>query len=103
MTDTSSENTAQLSAEEVSAAYTLARMRDLVPELGKAERQARLRLAAAIQAMDRAENIPGHHNLTEQASVELAMRDYARTLADFLRGDSPERSLTDSSRLPHTR
>ena len=81
---------APLTQEEarVGATFRLTMMRDLVPELKKAEAAARLDLAAAIIAMDVAADIPGRHNLSEQVTVEDAREAYGHALADLLRGEA---------------
>lgn len=59
------------------------------PELGRAEAQARLILAAAIMEWDQAEEeaSDSQHTLVEQAEVERATHAYVQALADLLRGE----------------
>lgn len=75
-------------AAVVVATYRLAMHREQYPGLKRVESTARLYLAAAIIAMDEAENQPGRHSLQEQAEVERAKDAYAQALADLLRGES---------------
>ncbi|WP_247040255.1 hypothetical protein [Arthrobacter rhizosphaerae] len=87
MTTTQPENTSD-DARPVNATFTLTMRGRHRPELRRAEAQARLRFAAAIHSMYAAEDVPGHHNLNEQAAVELAKDAYAQALADLIRGDA---------------
>lgn len=75
-------------ATAVAATYRLAMHREQYPGLKRVESTARLYLAAAIIAMDEAENQPGRHSLQEQAEVERAKDAYAKALADLLRGEN---------------
>ena len=72
----------------VQAVSRLAFARKQHPDLIKSEAKARVQLAAAIIAMDEAADVPGRHNLQEQASVNVALQVYGQTLADLLRGES---------------
>jgi len=72
---------------DAAAIFRMSMMRTSHPELGHAEAKARVRLAAAIIAMDEAEAQPERHSLTEQAEVEAAKNEYAQALANLLRGD----------------
>jgi len=78
-------------------AYVLAVRKTQYPQLVRAEAQARLHLAAAIQAMDEVEDLAeaGHkvHSLTEQAEVERAKDAYAQALADLVRGQLADAEL----------
>lgn len=80
------------------ATYILVTRAEQFPELRRTEAQARLKLAAAIQAMDEIEDLAaaGHkvHSLAEQAEVERAKDTYAQALADLLRGQGA--SCSDS-------
>ncbi|PUB32535.1 hypothetical protein C8K30_1011061 [Promicromonospora sp. AC04] len=76
------------SVEDVATTFRLAVMAERHPALRRAEARARLRLAAAIQAMDEAGSVPGRHDLGEQAAVELASQRYSRALADLVRGET---------------
>jgi hypothetical protein len=69
----------------ITAAFTLALMKDKHPELAKAERTARLVLAKRIQDMDAA--LLGGPALQEQTAVNDALTAYGNALADLLRGD----------------
>lgn len=71
----------------VSGAFRVGMMRERHPELSKKLARAQYLLAAAIIAMDDAEDIPGRHNLQEQMAVERLMIEYAATLADLVRGE----------------
>jgi len=77
-------------ARRVQATARLAFARETHPELYRASAAARLDLAAAIIAMDEAEDIPGRHNLQEQADVEQALRAYGQALADLIRGEAAD-------------
>lgn len=73
----------------VGAIYRLAFARKQHPELGRALAEAQLDVAAAIMAMDEAEDqVPVHHNLHEQVAVEAALKGYGQALADLIRGES---------------
>ncbi|MFK0244526.1 hypothetical protein ACIQUM_07495 [Amycolatopsis azurea] len=74
----------------VGACAALAFSRRTRPVLRRAEAAARVDLAAAIIAMDAAddriaagENV---HSMNEQAAVEEALRAYAQALANLVRG-----------------
>lgn len=90
-TDQSAEERAQELAQ-VDAVHRLAKAKMVHPALGRAEAQARVRLAAAIIAMDavdeRIANGESIHSLQEQAGVELAGRAHQQALANLLRGES---------------
>ncbi len=73
--------------DHINALFRLAMMSESHPELANRERGARLRLAAAIMAMDGAEGQPGRHNLHEQAEVNRLMQEHAQALADLVRGE----------------
>lgn len=73
----------------VDVTYRLTRHRSAFPELARAEAAARQQLASEIMAMDAAEDIPGRHNLHEQAAVEVALRTYGDALADLVLGETP--------------
>lgn len=77
-------------AELVGIAYTLTVRKTQYPQLVRAEAQARLRLAAAIAALDETEDRieagMAIHSLNEQLAVERAKDDYAQALADLVRG-----------------
>lgn len=79
-------------AGRVGATYRMATMRERHADLGRAEAQARTDLAAAIIAMDEADELarrdPSRHSMQEQARVELAKARYAQALADLLRGEA---------------
>lgn len=79
----------QIEALRLQAVNRLAFARKQEPELHNASNEARLDLAAAIIAMDEAEDqVPGHHNLEEQAQVNAALQRYGQALADLLRGEA---------------
>lgn len=79
---------------ETQAVVRLAFVRQKYPELVRAEAAARLRLAAAIIALDEVEDRhqdrshPGLYSLAEQAEVEAAKEQYVCALADLLRGEA---------------
>lgn len=77
--------------QRIGAVARLAFARKTHPELGRAEASARVDLAAAIMAMDEAEDADGHgvhrHSMQEQAAVEVAVRAYADALAALVRGE----------------
>lgn len=75
-------------AARVGAAFRLATTGERSPELKHASSMARLDLVAAIIAMDEADDVPGRHNLQEQADVEAALRAYGQALADLVRGEA---------------
>lgn len=80
-------------AARVNATMRLAFARIADKELGRAEAQARLNLAAAIIALDEAEDLAEEnqaHTAWEQFAVETAKNDYAQALADLLRRDTRE-------------
>ncbi|WP_051208546.1 hypothetical protein [Propionicicella superfundia] len=54
-------------------------------EIGEA--QARVALAAAIMPIDETCDLPGRHNLFEQAAVGRATDTYAQALTNLIRGD----------------
>lgn len=74
--------------QRIGAVARLAFARKQNPDLVRAEAAARVDLAAAIMAMDEAEDIPGRHNLNEQVAVEAALRAYGHALADLIRGEA---------------
>lgn len=76
--------------QRIDAVARLAFARGTHPELNRAEASARVDLAAAIMAMDEAADVPGRHNMQEQAEVERAIRAYADALADLVRGEASE-------------
>ena len=87
-----------LTAEEwASASFTLGMARHRNKDLSKAEAAAKLKLVAAIKAMDEAmereqreidqQLNPRHHSLQEQAAVNVALKDYGQALADLIRGE----------------
>ena len=73
--------------QRVGAVHRLAFAREQHPELSRRLAEAKVELAAAIIAMDEAADIPGRHNLHEQAAVETMTQRYAQALADLVRGD----------------
>lgn len=73
--------------QRIDAIARLAFTRGTHPELSRAEASARVDLAAAIMAMDEAADVPGRHNMQEQAAVEVAVRAYADALAALVRGE----------------
>lgn len=75
-------------ALRVQAISQLAFAREQYPDLGRAEASARLDLAAAIIAMDEAEDVPGRHNLQQQLNVNNALHAYGQAIADLIRGES---------------
>ena len=75
-------------AYRVQATYRLAFARGTHPELHRAMADARLDLAAAIIQMDEAGDVPGRHNLQEQAAVEHALRAFGQAFADLIRGEA---------------
>lgn len=77
-----------IAGARVSATLRLAFARKQHPDLIRAEAEVRLDVAAAIMAMDEAEDVPGRHNLGEQVAVEVALRAYGRALADLVRGEA---------------
>lgn len=77
-------------ARRVQATARLAFAREMHPDLYHETAAARLDLAAAIIAMDEAEDVPGRHNLQEQADVEQALRAYGQALADLIRGEAAD-------------
>ena len=87
---------AEHEAARVGAVFRLMMMRERHPDLGRREAEARLELAAAIIAMDEADEaaaavtqgMPQRHTLHEQAAVERAKNAYAQALADLVRGDA---------------
>lgn len=91
-TATTPANTATDDADLVLATYTLAVRKTQYPQLVRAEAQARLKLAAAIAAMDEVEDLIeaglSPHSLIEQDAVEQAKDDYAQALADLMRGQA---------------
>ena len=74
--------------QRIGAVARLAFARKQNPDLVRAEAEARVVFAAAIMAMDEAEDVPGHHNLNEQVAVEVALRAYGQSLADLIRGEA---------------
>ena len=66
------------------------------PELVKAEAEARVRLAAAVIALDDIEKRISlgepMHSLYEQMLVEQAKNEYAQALADLMRGQASDAS-----------
>lgn len=80
--------------DRLTATLRLTFARQTHPDLARSEAEARLDLAAAILAMDEAEDQPGRHNLVEQQAVNDALRAYGQALADLLRG---ERGMGDGS------
>lgn len=87
---TRADETGELSEQNacrVQALFRLAMARESHPELHRAMASARIDLAAAIIAMDEAEDIPGRHNLHEQAAVNEALAAYGQALADLIRGE----------------
>lgn len=76
--------------QRIDAIARLAFARGTHPELNRAEASARVDLAAAIMAMDEAADVPGRHNMQEQAAVETAIRAYANALAALVRGEASE-------------
>lgn len=75
--------------ERVSAMNRLAFARAQNRDLLQWESDARIDLAAAIMAMDEAEDRPGRHNLVEQQAVNDALVAYGNALADLIRGERP--------------
>lgn len=75
-----------------SVVYTMAMRKIQYPQLVHTEAQARLKLAAAIAAMDEAEDRiemgMAIHSLNEQAAVEQAKDAYGQALADLMRGQA---------------
>ena len=71
---------------EMAAVVRLAFARKQRPLLVRAEAGARVKLAAAIIAMDEADQ-PGRHNFVEQAAVNEALTAYGDALADLIRGE----------------
>ena len=87
------DDTYEHEAARVNATMRLAFSRIAAKDLGRAEAQARLDLAAAIIALDEAEALADEnqtHTLHEQLAVETAKNDYAQALADLLRRDTRE-------------
>ena len=77
---------AEHEARLIGATARLAFTRRQHPDLKTAEAQARLRLAAAVMAMDEAfESGPA---IAEQLAVEEAKNEYAQALADLVRGQA---------------
>lgn len=85
--------------ERVSAMNRLAFARAQNRDLLQAESDARIDLAAAIMAMDEAEDRPGRHNLVEQQAVNDALIAYGNALADLIRGEKSEPEPTPSAIL----
>lgn len=75
-------------AGRVQAIVRLAFARMQHPELSRREAEARLDLAAAIIAMDEAEDRVGRHNLHEQAAVNSAQLALGEAIADLIRGEA---------------
>lgn len=75
------------SAGELAATVRLAFARKQHPLLVRDEATARVKLAAAIIAMDEASDQPGRHNLAEQAVVNEALTEYGDALAKLIRGE----------------
>lgn len=76
--------------QRIRAALVLATARELYPELVRAQAQARLDLAAAVLAYDRAHaehDGDDRYTLAEQAAIEQASAGYVRALADLVRGE----------------
>lgn len=77
--------------QKVAAVHRLGVMSERHPELKRRVADARLKLAAAVLAMDAVEERiqAGEkiHSLQEQAAVELAKNAHAQALADLLRGE----------------
>ena len=74
------------STSELAATVRLAFARKQHPLLVSAEAGARVKLAAAIIAMDEADQ-PGHHSFVEQGAVNEALTAYGDALADLIRGE----------------
>lgn len=79
-----------ISPQKLTAMLRLSMARDSYRDLVQAEAEARLDLAAAILAMDEAEDQPARHNLVEQQAVNDALTAYGQALANVLRGEVPE-------------
>ena len=74
----------------VAAIARLGFAREQHPDLIRAEAHARVELAAAIMALDEAEDTAeerGAHTMHEQVAVEEATRRFAQALADLVRGE----------------
>lgn len=75
--------------QKVDATHRLAMNKIACPDLVEAEAEARVRLAAAIIALDDIEERISFgepmHSLYEQMLVEQAKDEYAQTLANLLR------------------
>lgn len=83
-------------AARVSATFTLAMRGSSHPELKRALADARLDLAAAIQAMDAAfERVES--GIAEQLAVNTAMVNHAAAMADLLRGEAASSDHDQSS------
>lgn len=82
-------NIAITEEQTVDAVHRLAMSKAVCPELVKAEDEARVRLAAAIIALDDIEERISFgelmHSLYEQTMVEQAKNEYAQALANLLR------------------
>lgn len=85
-----------IEARRVQATARLAFARETHPELHRALASARLDLAVAIIAMDETEDIPGRHNLQEQAAVNSALLAFGQAMADLIRGEEGS-SISDAS------
>lgn len=87
------DDTYEHEAARANATMRLAFARIAAKDLGRAEAQARLDLAATIIALDEAEALADEnqtHTLHEQLAVETAKNDYAQALADLLRREAHE-------------
>lgn len=84
-------------ADRLAAIVTLSCAAECHPRLRRAERSARLDLAAAITAMDEAERTTAT-SLAEQAAVEMALHAYGQALADLLRGDTSAADTEENQR-----
>lgn len=80
-------------AGELAATVRLAFARKQHPLLVRDETTARVKLAAAIIAMDEANGQPGRHNLAEQAAVHEALTAYGDALANLVRGEHESHSV----------
>lgn len=74
-------------AARVGATFTLAMHKKLYPDLNRALAEARLDLAAAIQALDRAVD-KGEPGIAEDIIVSHTTTAHAQALADLLRGQA---------------